>query len=512
MRYVWAGLVILAALGLGWVGRSWLDGPSEAAPKKAAAQSKADGNGNGPRSWPTFGGTVQRNMVNTVEKNIPDDWKVNEPTKNIKWVARVGSKAYGGPVVAGGKVYVATNNDIPRDPNVKGAKAILMCFRESDGKFLWQLAHDMPPGDVAREAIRDGLCATPTIDGNRLYYVTPACEMICAGTDGKIIWSFDMMKKLKVYPCYLGNCSPLVVDDLIYVITGNGRDVENNLPSPKAPSFVAFIKAGTVAWQDSLGIDILEGQWSNPVYAVVKGKGQVIFPGGDGWLYALEPKTGKLIWKFDCNPKDAFWPRGAKKGTRNYIVATPVALEDKVYVATGVYPDHPQGSGPGHLWCVDITKTGDVSPELVVDATAKPVKTKPNPNSAVVWHFGGDVRPRPDDGREVHLGRSISTCAIYDGLLYLAEYEGYIHCLDAKTGKKYWEHDSKAAIWGSPYLVDNKIFIGTADGDILIFSAGKTKAAREPIEMGDNVLGTPVAANGVLYILTKSKLHAIAKK
>jgi outer membrane protein assembly factor BamB len=505
-------LLTVAGLALGWVGLSWLNAPSETAAKNEPARPKPAAKGVLVKSWPMFGGTPQRNMVNTVETNIADEWKVGDPNKNIKWTAKVGTKGYGGPVVAGGKIYVGTNNDVPRDPKVTTPKAILMCFREADGKFLWQLAHDMPSAEVAREAIRDGLCATPTIDGDRLYYVTPACEMICASTDGKIVWSFDMMTKLKVYPCYVGNCAPVVVGDMIYAITGNGRDLENNLPSPKAPNFVAFTRNGKLAWRDSLTIEILEGQWANPAYAVVKGKGQVIFPGGDGWLYALDPKNGKLIWKFDCNPKDAVWPKGARKGTRNYIIATPVVFEDKVYIANGLYPDHPQGSGAGHFWCVDLTRTGDVSPELVVDATAKPVKTKLNPNSALVWHFGGEIRPRPMDGREVYMGRSISTCAIHGGLVYIPDYEGYLHCLDVKTGMKYWEHDFKSAIWGSPYWVDKKIYIGNEDGDVVVFTPGKVKAAREPNEMGESVLSTPVAANGVLYILTKSKLFAIEKK
>src|SRR5262249_51387872 len=158
------------------------------------------------------------------------------------------------------------------------------------------------------EALRDGLCSTPTVDGDRLYYVTPACEVVCASTAGKVVWTYDMMKKLKVFPCYIGNCSPLVAEDLVFVVTGNGRQAPgaNELPSPRAPSFAAFHKkTGALAWKDSSpGANILEGQWSNPAYGVIKGKSQVIFPGGDGWLYAFEPRTGKPIWKFDCNPKD----------------------------------------------------------------------------------------------------------------------------------------------------------------------------------------------------------------
>src|SRR5438874_5290175 len=61
------------------------------------------------RMWTTFGGTASRNMVNTTDTGIPDDWaagKKKDAWQNIKWAAKLGTKAYGGPVVAGGKIFV----------------------------------------------------------------------------------------------------------------------------------------------------------------------------------------------------------------------------------------------------------------------------------------------------------------------------------------------------------------------------------------------------------------------
>src|SRR3954469_20331698 len=88
-----------------------------------------------------------RNLANSTAKNIPADFSVKKGAeKNIKWSAPLGMiYAYGGAVVAGGKVFVGTNNDRPRDPAIKGDKGVLMCFRESDGKFLWQIVHDKLP-------------------------------------------------------------------------------------------------------------------------------------------------------------------------------------------------------------------------------------------------------------------------------------------------------------------------------------------------------------------------------
>ena len=127
-----------------------------------------------------FGGTPSRNMVNTFDKNIPTTWNVEEgQRKNIKWVADLGNRAYGGPVVADGKVFVGTTNSRPRDKNIKGLKSVLMAFNEADGRFLWQLVHDIPEDDPTfNMGKQEGLCSTPVVEGKKLYYVTQTCELI----------------------------------------------------------------------------------------------------------------------------------------------------------------------------------------------------------------------------------------------------------------------------------------------------------------------------------------------
>ena len=115
-------------------------------------------------------------------------------------------------------------------------------------------------------------------------------------------------------------------------------------------------------------------------------------------------------------------------------------------------------------------------------------------------------------GRDFVFGRTMSTCAVHDGLCYAADLVGYLHCLDAKTGKKLWDHDLKAEIWASPYWVDGKVYIGTADGDMYIFKHGREKSEPTKVDVGKAVKCTPVAANGVLYVLTEAYLYAIQGK
>ncbi|MFO0865375.1 MAG: PQQ-binding-like beta-propeller repeat protein [Gemmataceae bacterium] len=393
--------------------------------------------------WTMYGGTPARNMVNTIVKGLPTEWNVGEKT-NVRWEADLGSKAYGGPVIADGKIFIGTNNQKPRNPKDVDATTgrpidlgVLMCFEEATGKFLWQLTFPKLAAGRVVDWPLEGICSTPIVEGNKLYFVSNRCELICAATkDGAIDWKLDMIKTLGVFPHNLSVCSPLIVGDDLFVITSNGVDEGHiNVPAPKAPSFIRVDKKnGKVLWGDNdptirlteipkggddeafikrlvnRGELIQHGQWSNPAYGVIDGQPQVVFPGGNGWIYSFDPANNKLLWKFDCNPKESVYELSGK-GTRNDFIATPVIYKNRVYIAVGQDPEHE--TGVGHLWCIDMTKRGDVSPEIVEKWTGpKGPETKKNPNSALVWHYGGpitDAAERKKLGRNYYFKGTMST-------------------------------------------------------------------------------------------------------
>ena len=447
-----------------------------------------------------FGSYPTRNMVSDVT-GLPTKWDV-KTGMNIKWSQASGSQTYAGPVVADGKVFIGTNNEAVRNPKIKGDKGVVMAFRASDGEFLWQMVTDKLPSGRVNDWPQQGVCSTPFVEGKRLYYTSNQAHIVCLDTegfrdgkndgittekykdetDGDVIWEYDMMGEADVFPHNLAASSPMVVDDLVYVTTGNGVDEGHiNIPSPKAPSFLALDKnTGKLVWESNLpGERIIHGNWSNASYGVAKGRPQVVFGGGDGWVYSFEPKTGALLWKFDANPKGTVYALGGR-GTKNDIIASPVLFEDKVYIGVGQDPEH--GEGVGNLWAFDATQSGDVT------------------GKTVAWHRGGD------DFR-----RTISTVAIKDGIAYAADLSGFLYALDAKTGQLYWKHDVLAAVWGSPFVADGKVYLGDEDGDVVVLKAGKTKEVLAEMHMGNSVYTTPFAKDGVLYVLTRNRLYAIAE-
>jgi outer membrane protein assembly factor BamB/predicted RNA methylase len=525
-----------------------------------------------------LGRTPTRNPV-VPRGNGPIDWHVgtfdrgtgkwdSSRAKNVKWAAKLGTQTYGTPVVAGGQVYVGTNNGagyLPRYPSNIDL-GCLLCFRESDGEFLWQFSAEKLASGRVHDWPMQGMGGPPLVEGERMWIVSNRWEVLCLDTQGfrdgendgpyrderiqhaseaDVVWKLDLIGQLGVHPHPAGmgpdrRCSIAAWGDRIYIVTGNGVDESHiRLPTPQAPSLVCLDKqSGKLLWTDSSpGENILNTQISSPLVAEIAGQVQVIVPQGDGWLRSFQAETGKLIWEFDLNEKTSKWFLGGR-GTRNSILATPVLYEGRIYIASGQEAEH--GEGPGRLVCIDPTRSGDISSELAVDSVGNRIphrrlqavdlamgeRAVANPNSGLVWEFAAR-----GDKTEDNMHRTLSSVAVHQGLVIAADLSGFVHCLDAQTGKKHWGYDALAAIWSAPLVVGELVYIGDEDGDVAVFRlsadprrAMEPLAAREilvdgepvhlrpvsEILLGDAVYASPVFANGTLYIATRKTLYAIS--
>jgi hypothetical protein len=207
--------------------------------------------------WPVFGRDATRNSVSS-EKNPPTDWDV-ATGRNIKWKAEIASAAFGCPVIADGLVWIGGNRlradpknrfrPDPNDPEQDDA-ALLLCFDEQTGEKLHEyVSPRLPPGAV--DPSWHGLGSAPLVEGNRLWFVTNRCEVVCLdfaalkasprGTP-QIVWRVDMREQFGVYPHqpYMGPSRLCSIapsyHGLIYVCTGNGAaDRDLKIQNPDAP-------------------------------------------------------------------------------------------------------------------------------------------------------------------------------------------------------------------------------------------------------------------------------------
>jgi outer membrane protein assembly factor BamB len=433
--------------------------------------------------------------------NPPLDWDTRTG-RNISWSVDLGDQTFGRPVVSCDTVYVGTDNARRLNPACQEDCAVLVALRTRDGGFLWQ---DVAPrvDRGLREFLLPSTTSAPYVEGNRLYYVTAECQLRCLDTRGfrdgtndgpyraealkdsaaaDIVWELDMCARLGVFPHEACNSEVLPAGDLLVVCTSNGQNEgHTHVPSPRAPSLIAVNKSsGDVVWRAiGPGEHVLHGQWSSPAAATVNGRVQVLFGGGDGWLRAYDAASGRELWRFDGNPKDARWLPRPGVLSRSSIIASPVFADGRVFVAMGQDPSH--GDGPSLIHAITPNGQGDVT------------------GTRRLW-----------TSREA--GRVVGTPIAKDGLLYVGDLGGTVHCLDAATGAQVWKHETNGAIWGCLLAAGDRLYVGNVDGSMNVLRAGRRKELLAKLAMDAPLYSRPALVGDTLYLATASRLYRIEAK
>lgn len=492
--------------------------------------------------WPGWGKDGGRNMAGNAS-GLPVSFDSGSrlsngdldmaTTRNVKWAAHLGTKTYGNPVVSGGKVFIGTNDTALKDDRLRKTRGgMILCLDEKTGKRLWQMPvprYVTSDREFNYDDMNLGICAAATVEENRLYVVTNRGEVLCLDTngqadgndgpfvdegkfmvgskqpsvkvrkdDGDIIWCFDMIAELPVWPQDASSGAVLILGDHLYVNTSNGVDRSHyKVPYPQAPSLIVLDKTtGRLVAKDDerIGERLFHGQWSSPATGIVDGKTLVFYGGGDGLLYAFEPAkpsvrkkpaTLKKVWMSDCNPPE-YKIRDGKEipyqriyGTHrtqtrgdgpSEIIATPVFYQGRVYVSVGQDTRH--GKGKGALSCIDAR------------------------NGKLLW-------------QSKQVERTLSTVSIADGLLYVADYSGKVRCFDALKGTLHWEYDAKSFFWSSTFVADGKVYIGTEDKEFLTLKAGKKLELLGKSKAWSPFSNTAVSANGTLFVASQNYLFAL---
>jgi len=480
---------------------------------------------------PQWGQAWSRNMVSE-EKNLPHSFDPKSG-QNILWSAQLGSETHSTPVVAGGRVYIGTNNGEPRDPKHQGDRGVLMCFEEKTGRFLWQLVVPKREEDPYLDWPKSGISSPVTVQGDRVYVVSNRGEVMCLdaggmsnGNDGPyrdegahmmvrgtnspsrpaasplevgaqdadILWLFDLTTGAGIWSHDAAHSSILIHGNYLYLNSGTGVDnTHKRIRTPDAPSLVVLDRAGgqLVARDDEhIAPDIFHCTWSAPSLGTVANRPLVFFAGGNGVIYAFETVPANLpsgevfklkkIWQFDFDPAAPksdihSYLSNRREGPSN-IYGMPVFYRNRIYVAGG--GDVFWGKNGAWLKCIDATKTGEIT------------------TSGLIWSYP----------LERHV---MSTPALSGSLLFIADCGRKFHCLDADTGKSYWTHEIKGEAWASPLIADGKVYLGTRSGTFYVFEAQKEKKVLSTVEIGAPISATATAANGVLYIATMTRLYAV---
>lgn len=497
---------------------------------------------------PQWGQAWSRNLV-SAERGLPDSFDLASG-RNVKWAVPLGSETHSTPIIAGGRIFIGTNNAEPRDPRHRGDRGVLLCLDERDGHLLWQLVVPKREEDPYMDWPKCGISSTVTVEGDRAYVVDNRGVVLCldvrgladgnagpfreegaymtprrdtgappkavAGAeippepgrrpldreamepgprDADIIWMFDVVGQTGTWPHDAAHSSILIHGDYLYVNTSTGVDnTHRRIRTPDAPGLVVIDKR-TGRWvardREGMAPATFHNTWSSPAAMTVGGETRIIFAGGNGIVYGFKPvnaapPAGEIaalekVFQFDPDP-DApksvvhRFTQNRREGPSN-IYGMPVVLDGLMYVAGG--GDVFWGKNVAWLKCVDVTGRGDLT------------------SSGERWTYP----------LEQH---TLTTAAVADGLIYVADTAKNVHCVEAATGRPLWKHACGGLFWASPYVADGKVYVGSRAGDFWIFAAGREKRVLFSTKLPEKVSATATAANGVVYVATMNMLYALA--
>ncbi len=412
----------------------------------------------------------------------------------VIWRVKAGSWA-GALAVAPGKVLVGAR--LGKAATYEDLGAAMECFDTRTGALLWSAGH-APVGERILD-MGEPILSTPWIEGDRAWYISNRDELVCVNLQpttpaANIIWKLDMAKELGVFRRGAGDAgspsgSPVVLGDLVFCVTGEG--CRRGGDKGAAPSFLAVHKTtGKVAWSSSApGENIIYAQWSSPVVAHVNGRDQIIFPGGDGWLYGFEPETGVPIWKVDCNaPSDRPWkidpgsPQFEEGKMKNFFMGAPVTHGDTLFVGLNLDFELQPGNAP--LLAIALGYKGDVT------------------GMAIRWKF-----------QHPEFLNTFGSAAFADGIVYALGRNAVLFALDEKTGHELWHSrfckEGHAWFFGSPLVANGKVIVGDEDGELFVYAAGRAKKCLARFDFPSPLRTAPVLDKDAMYLSVNDSLYKL---
>jgi outer membrane protein assembly factor BamB len=431
-----------------------------------------------PMDWPNWRGPQQNR--HSTEKNLIDSWNPDGGEgSNLLWKREdLGGRT--SPIVMRGKLYTIVR-DKRETPN-EGEKVV--CVDANTGETIWEYRFNVYLSDVPDTRI--GWSAPVGDPETGRIYVQGVCGYFCCldGETGKVIWDRSLHEEFGLISTYGGRTNvPIIFEDTVLisaVIVGWGDTAKWGGLARPAHRFLGFDKrTGELRWLNGTGISPYDTTYSTPTVMPINGQQSLVFGSGDGGLWSLQPRTGKMIWHYNMS--------------RAGINVSPlVDFDGKVYMSQGEEnPIEIGGNTQGSVVALDGTKSGDlVGTELwrhlqVMAGKASPVKI-------------GDR-------------------------VYFIDDRSKMHIFEAATGKQIAK-DARVLSLGTmqrstPLVADGKIYVMTNTGQWHILRPTETGVQRvhtlrlRPDANGGSPEseGSMAVSHGKIYLPTSQALFCLGK-
>ena len=314
------------------------------------------------------------------------------------------------------------------------------------GQILWNHEVFAPKGAHPKNKKNSHASPTPIIEDGRVYVHFGHMGTACLDVDGKVLWRQSEL----TYPPEHGNASsPILVDDkLIFSCDGS-----------KGPFVAAVNKTtGKVAWKANRKPTEAANKFSfsTPLLVDENGRKVVVSP-GSGAVCAYDPDDGKEIWRVDY-------------GSGFSVIPRPVYGHGIVFIGTGW--------SHSHVYAIRVGGSGDVT------------------DTHLVWKA---KRGAPKTPSMLPVGKE----------LYFFSDSGIASCVDAVTGRQYWQERVGGNYSASPIVADNRIYLTTEKGKTFVLKADTKFEILAENDLKERTFASPAVSGGALFIRTESVLYRI---
>ncbi len=402
-----------------------------------------------------------------VAKNLPVEFS---ETKNLRWKTAIHDEGWSSPVVWGKQIWLTTALD-------DGRELFAICVDLDSGDIV----HDIKVFDVADpqkayQGLNTHATPTPFVEDGRVYVHFGTYGTACLDTrTGKKLWE---RRDLNCDHRVRAGSSPIIDGDSLF-LHFDGVDAQFVVALNKQTGKNLWLRNREVKWDlaatlkaEGLSDAEIENTredkpndnrkaYATPTIIEYKGKRQLISPGAEV-TFSYDAKTGEELW------------RVRHEGWGWNSACRPIFEHGLVYFTTGVSK---------RLVAVRPSGTGDVTDTHVEWSSRKSVPSMPSP-------------------------------LIVDDLLFMVNDQGFVSCLQAKTGEQLWKERLRAAgdHWASPLYADGKLYFSGKKGIVSVIAAAREFQLLTENRFDASFNASPAIAGDAIILRSLTHLYCIAER